>query len=183
MTLHALCGKAGAQLSAVALAGLMATTLGLASAAGRMPPAPALLQPPADLAADASLAATRGVPVIILFSLPGCHYCDVVRQNYLVPMQRDLPERQRPVIREVQINGGATFAGFGRDATTHAAFARRYGVRFAPTVVLLDGSGNILTPPIVGGDTTGLYGGYLDNAFGEAARKLAGNRRPETSGE
>ncbi|HEY0847220.1 MAG TPA: thioredoxin fold domain-containing protein [Noviherbaspirillum sp.] len=141
------------------------------------------LSAPVDLATDGMQAGLRGTPVVILFSVSGCSFCDVVRRNYLAPMLRDLPEQKRPVIREVQINGNASFSGFHREQITHRAFAQRYGARFAPTVVLLDGAGNVLTSPIVGGDTTGLYGGYLDNAFGEAARKLASNRRPETSGE
>lgn len=141
------------------------------------------LPEPSDLSVDAAQAKLRGVPVVILFSFPGCAYCDVVRQNYLAPLLRDVPEQRRPVIREVQISSAASFAGFNREQITQRALAQRYGVRFAPTVVLLDGAGNLLTSPIVGGDTAGLYGGYLDNAFGEAARKLAGRRQLETSGE
>lgn len=152
---------------------------GVAASAGKH----AALSAPGDLRVDGMQAGLRGAPVVILFSLPGCAYCDVVRQNYLAPMLRDLPERMRPVIREVQISGNAIFTGFNGEQTTHRALARRYGARFAPTVVLLDGAGNLLTPPIVGGDTTGLYGGYLDNAFAEAARKLAGRRQLDTSGE
>lgn len=132
----------------------------------------ATLPSPVDLHADGAKAAARGTPVVFLFSLPGCAFCDVVRQNYLAPLLRDLPEAQRPVIREVQINGNASLIGFNREPSSHQALARSYGARFAPTVVMVDGKGNILTAPIVGGDTAGLYGGYLDNAFSEAARKL-----------
>lgn len=169
-------------MRALTMAILFLFPFSVASAAGRLPPQ-ALLPAPSDLAADGMHAGTRGVPVVILFSMAGCSYCDVVRQNYLAPMLRDLPENRRPLIREVQINGNAVFVGFRGEKMTHSAFARRYGVRFAPTVVLLDGSGNSLTSPVVGGDTTGLYGGVLDNAFGEAGRSLALVRRPETSGE
>lgn len=141
---------------------------GSAAAAG----ARGTLPPPFDLHADGTKAAVRGTPIVFLFSLPGCAFCDVVRQNYLAPLLRDLPEAQQPIIREVQINGNGTFIGFNREHASHQALARSYGARFAPTVVMVDGKGNILTAPIVGGDTAGLYGGYLDNAFGEAARKL-----------
>lgn len=143
----------------------------------------ALLPAPADLARDGAQAAARRQPVVILFSLPGCHYCDVVRQHYLVPLVRDLPEQDRPVIREVRINGRASFAGFDGDRITHSGFAARYDARFAPTVVFLDRTGSPLALPIVGGDTAGLYGGYLDNAFAEASRKLTGSQRPHTSGD
>ncbi|WP_229505745.1 hypothetical protein [Massilia genomosp. 1] len=57
--------------------------------------APALAAP-RDLAADAALAAQRGQPLLLLFSLPGCAYCDVVRRNYLLPLTREGAARGRP---------------------------------------------------------------------------------------
>lgn len=179
MTLHVWRNKGRATMTALAAMLALFAAGCHAAGAGKHTPLPA----PSDLGMDAAQANMRGVPVVILFSLPGCAYCEVVRQNYLGPLLRELPEQRRPVIREVQISSAASFAGFRREQTTHRALAQRYGVRFAPTVVLLDGAGNLLTSPIVGGDTTGLYGGYLDNAFGEAARKIAGRRQLETSGE
>lgn len=163
------------------LAGLVLTLAVAASthAAGRHAALPA----PVDLAEDGRLAASGAQPVVILFSLAGCPYCDVVRQNYLLPLTRDLPERSRPVVREVQVNGSASFIGFNGERMSHQAFARQYGVRFAPTVILVDRNGKPLAAPIIGGDTAGLYGGYLDNAFAEATRKLANGRKFETSGE
>lgn len=159
----------------------IALLLALAASAGNA--ANSALQAPADLAADGAQADSRGQPVVILFSLPGCHYCDVVRQHYLAPLLRDAPEHARPVIREVQVNGRAAFAGFDRARTTHNAFAARHGVRFAPTVMFFDRHGNPIAQPIIGGDTAGLYGGYLDNAFAEATRKLTGGQAPHTSGD
>ncbi|WP_136419025.1 thioredoxin [Herbaspirillum sp. ST 5-3] len=137
------------------------------------------LPAPIDLSQDGSVAKQRGKPVVILFSLPGCSFCNVVRRNYLAPLLRDLPEQQRPVIREVQVNGGSMLIGFHRERISQHALASSYDIRFAPTVVMLDSAGRILTAPIVGGDTVGLYGGYLDNAFAEAARKLAHARDTE----
>lgn len=158
------------RMGAAALLAVAFSLMLLASArAGEKP----LLAPASDLAADGVQAAARRQPVVILFSLPGCPYCEVVRRNYLVPLVRDLPLRLQPVIREVQLNGSAAFSGFGHERVSEQELARRYGIRYAPTVVLLDRAGTMLSAPIVGGDTAGLYGGYLDNAFAEAARKLA----------
>lgn len=181
MTSHAWPVESGAARFLRALAALLffISAGGNAIAAGAHGSLPA----PADLAADGMQAAARGKPLVILFSLPGCSFCDVVRQHYLLPLMRELPERQQPVIREVQVTGSGILTGFNRERISHHALAMRYGVRFAPTVLFLDGAGNILTPPIVGGDTAGLYGGYLDNAFAEASRKLTKGRRAETSGE
>lgn len=138
------------------------------------------LPAPTDIAADATRAAAVRQPLVILFSLAGCSYCDVVRQNYLTPLFRD---HAGVVVREVQVNGTATFIDFDGKRISHEAFAWRYGVRFAPTVILLGRNGTLLAEPIIGGDTAGLYGGYLDNALGEAMRKLAAGRKIETSGK
>ncbi|HJV85283.1 MAG TPA: thioredoxin fold domain-containing protein [Noviherbaspirillum sp.] len=142
-----------------------------------------MLPAPVDLGQDGRIAGMRSKPLVVMFSLPGCSFCNVVRRNYLAPLLRDLPESQRPVIREVEVNGSDTLFDFKHERISQNAFAQRYGVRFAPTVIMLDRAGNLLTAPIVGGDTAGLYGGYLDNAFAEAGRKLAAARLAETLGE
>ncbi|RSZ61131.1 thioredoxin [Massilia atriviolacea] len=128
---------------------------------------------PRDLAADAAQAARRGQPLVLLFSLPGCGYCDVVRRNYLAPLTRDGAEARRPVVREVGLAGTASFTGFDRQAASGAQLAARYQVRIAPTVLMLDVHGALLAPPLVGGDVSGMYGAYLDDALAQAQRKIA----------
>lgn len=140
---------------------------------------PALLPAPTDLRQDAAQAQREGKPVVILFSLPGCAFCHVVRQNYLAPLLRNTPARDRPIIREVEITGTRVFAGFQGEPVTHEGLAKHLHIRFAPTVVFLDSSGRHATEPIVGGDTAGWYGAYLDKAFAEAARKLSVRDAPE----
>lgn len=135
---------------------------------------------PADLSMDGRQAVIRSKPVVILFSLPDCPYCDVVRQNYLVPLVRDVPERQRPIIREVRITGATRFSDFNRKSVSQRELAAGYGVRFAPTVIVVDGAGNLLAPPVIGGDVAGLYGGYLDNALAGASEKMAAARKTKT---
>lgn len=142
-----------------------------------------LLAPARDLRADGAEAAARGVPVVLLFSLPDCGYCLVVRRNYLLPLQRDLPPGQRPVVREVRLDDTAPLRDFDGASSNGKRLAARYQARFAPTVVLVDAGGGLLTAPIVGGDTTGLYGGYLDNALAEAMRRLASHAGSKPQGE
>jgi hypothetical protein len=142
-----------------------------------------ILAPARDLRADGAEAAARGVPVVLLFSLPECSYCLVVRRNYLLPLQRDLAPARRPVVRELQLDDTAALRGFDGAPTSAKELAARYHARFAPTVVLVDDSGALLAAPIVGGDTTGLYGGYLDNALAEAVRRLASRAGGKAKGE
>lgn len=168
---HARPGRSAPTLGAFALLLIFLSAAGATTVDRRV-----ALPAPVDLNMDGTQAALRGKPIVILFSLPGCSFCEGVRQNYLAPLMRDMPEQQRPIIREVRIADTATFSGFNREPVSHRGLARSYGVRFAPTVVLVDRAGNLLAAPIVGGDVAGLYGGLLDNAFVEASRKLAGTQ-------
>lgn len=126
-----------------------------------------------DLALDAKQSRLEGKPFILFFSLPDCAYCKVVRQNYLLPLLRNRDVSQRPLIREVDITSMQGVKNFNRTLTTQRAVAQRFNVHVAPTVLFIDGSGNLLTAAIIGGDIAGLYGGYLDNAFAESAKKLS----------
>ncbi|NHZ33532.1 thioredoxin [Massilia rubra] len=135
--------------------------------------APALASP-RDLSADAALAAQRGQPLLVLFSLPGCGYCDVVRRNYLLPLTREGAAQARPVLREVGLTATRPFTGPNQEASSGAALAARYQVRIAPTVLLLGADGALLAPALVGGDVAGMYGAYLDEALAQAQRKIAG---------
>jgi hypothetical protein len=135
--------------------------------------AAATLPAPADLALEGAGARGEGKPLILFFSFPGCQFCHVVRQNYLSPLLRTGKVGQRPVIRELDITSTQKVGGFDGAPGTQQAIARQYGIRVAPTVLFVDAHGKLLAEPIVGGDVSGLYGGYLDNAFSEAQKRLS----------
>ncbi|GAB3435879.1 thioredoxin fold domain-containing protein [Massilia solisilvae] len=134
-------------------------------AAGCASAAPSLA-PLADWEADSRLAARAGRPLVLFFTLPGCRFCEDVRQRYMLPLVR-----QGQLVREVVIGSAQPVAGLA-DANAQDGVARKFGVRFAPVVLLVDGQARKLADPIMGGDTAGLYGGYLDNAFEQAQRTL-----------
>lgn len=136
-----------------------------------------------DLRRDAAQARREAKPVVLFFTLPGCQYCQVVRQNYLLPLLRDQRVSARPIIREVDIGSEHPVNGWNGATTSHRDVAKDFRVRFAPTVIFLDAAGRMLTEPIVGGDAAGLYGGYLDNAFAESTQKVSAARRVEQKGE
>lgn len=134
---------------------------------------PGMVPPLADLGRDGERARLEKKPLILFFSMPDCSYCKVVRQNYLAPLLRNHVVKNRPVIREVDMTSLKEVKDFDRRLTTQRDVAKRFNVHAAPTVLFMDAHGELLTAPIVGGDIAGLYGGYLDNAFAESARKLA----------
>lgn len=150
--------------------GCLVILASLATAPGHGGERSQALQRAANLQADATLSAKTHRPIIILFSLPGCRFCDEIRQNYLLPLLNDASSDGRPILREIVITGSQQVTGFAGEKTTEMMVAKSYGVRVAPSVLMLDASGTQLVPPVVGGDTSGLYGGYLSDALSEAAR-------------
>jgi thioredoxin-related protein len=138
---------------------------------------PVALPVPSDLRQEVKLIQQMNKPLIVLFSLPGCGYCKVVRENYLAPLLRDATPADRPLIREVDITSDAPLKGFGGEALTRKCFAASYGVKLAPTVILMDETGAPLTDRLVGGDTAGFYGAYLDKALSTAQQRLSSAQR------
>lgn len=114
-----------------------------------------------------------GVPIVILFSLPGCSYCEAVRRNYLLPLSREGSSSQRPLVRETDLSSATPLRGFGMEASSGKALAANYKIRVAPTVIVVDGRGTLLAPLLEGGDVSGMYGAYLDNLLATARTALA----------
>lgn len=125
-----------------------------------------------DLRRDSGAAARSATPLVLLFTLPDCAYCHTVRNNYLAPLGRG-EGGQRYIVREIVIDGKRKAKGLDGKATTHRALAQRFGVRFGPTVLFIDRSGKALAPPLIGGDTAGMYGAYLDARLAGARAQLA----------
>ena len=105
----------------------------------------------------------RDLLYVVLFSLPDCPSCVAVRDAYLPALLDDPRFRGRVRIREVSIGSPRLLKDFNGDRISHADIARRYKVKFAPTVLFLDAQGQPRADALLGGDSVGLYGGYLEN--------------------
>lgn len=137
-----------------------------AVACGAALAAPAIA-PLADWQSDSREAARSKRPLVLFFTLPGCRFCEDLRRRYMLSLVRE-----GKLVREVVLGSDAPVAGLA-GAPTQDAVVRKFGVRAAPTVILVDAQGRPLADPIVGGDVAGMYGGYLDNAFERAGRALS----------
>lgn len=123
---------------------------------------------PVSLPAVAREAAARGEPLVLLVSLPGCPFCELVRRNYLLPMraeglaawQINTHDRSRKVV---------DFAG---KPSSGAQLAAAWQVRVTPTVLFLDSRGTEIAPRLEGIAVPDFYGAYLDDALAIARRKL-----------
>ena len=125
-----------------------------------------------DLASDAREARQAGRVIVVLFSVSGCEWCERVREAALKPLLAD--DAARVIVREIGIEGGDALTDFDGAATTHAAFANREAVRFAPTVLVLGPGGERLAEPLVGFGTADYYAYYLDERIAAGLAKLGG---------
>lgn len=127
------------------------------------------LPTPASLRGAAQAAAARGEPLVVMTTLKGCVYCELVRTNYLAPMRREA------LVAAVQIDvmdRQSPLQGFAGDTTTPADQARTWKARFTPTVMFFGPDGQELAERLVGVAVPDFYGEYLEARLLEARSKL-----------
>jgi thioredoxin-related protein len=130
-----------------------------------------------DLQADAKLAREQGVPVLLAFMLTTCPYCTIARRDYLVPMQASEQWRGKVIMREVVLDSANTISDFAGESLTAREFAKRYGIRSVPTVIVFDGGGAQVTQPLVGVSASDFYGLYLEQAIEAGLLKMRNPQR------
>jgi len=144
---------------------------GAAAGSGELPYA-------TDLTREAETSQLRQIPILILFTVPKCAYCERVRQEFLLPMQRNPEYAGKVIMRQVDMRSRDKLIDFTGRATTHAQFSRHHKIALTPTIKLFDAAGNSLTEPLVGLSTPDFYGAYLDRAIDEALAKIRGGVLP-----
>ena len=127
------------------------------------------LPSPRSLRGAAQAAATRGQPLVVMTTLEGCPYCDIVRNSHLNPMlkagevvavQVDVRDRRTPM------------QGFAGEMSTPADLVAVWKARFTPTVLFFGPDGRELAERLVGVAVPDFYGDYLAARLEEARRKL-----------
>lgn len=152
------CGRRAAALRLLAFA---------AGAAG-LPARAADLQAAVNLQQEIADASVRGEPLVLMVTLAGCAYCDVVRRLYLQP----LVSAGRVPVRQVEMRSRAELRGPTGQSTRGAELARQWRVRMAPTLLFLGPGGAELAPRLTG-YSEDFYGGYLDDALATARERLS----------
>lgn len=133
------------------------------------PISPRLAQPQ-SLKAAAQAAVRQGHPLVVMTTLHGCPFCDVVRDQFLQPalsqgrlfaVQVDIRDRKTPL------------QDFQGNTQTGAEIARAWQARFAPTVLFFNAQGRELTDRLVGVAVVDFYEEYLWQHVAQARLKLA----------
>ena len=124
---------------------------------------------PTSLPQAARRAEAKGEPLVMLISLPGCVYCELVRRSYLLPLvqesglqawQLDVSNKTTPLLR------------FDGKPTTAALQAKTWKATFTPTVLFLGSQGQELAERLVGIAVPDFYSAYLEQRLATARKAL-----------
>lgn len=131
-----------------------------------------------DLAATAKTAREQGAPVFVAFTLKRCPYCNTARRDYWAPMNGSEQWRGKVVMVELELDGAPALLDFAGDTTTARDFARRFGIRSVPTVIVFDALGVPVAAPVIGLAAGDFYGAYLEHAIEAGLTKTLKGRKP-----
>lgn len=125
-----------------------------------------------NLKADGDAATTSKKPILLFFNLTGCHYCRGALREVIVPMFRNAGWRAALEFRQITIDDGKSLIDFDGNRIENIAFANKRKGTFAPTVMVVDGTGQLLGEPIVGIANFDFYGGYIDDLVNKAIAEM-----------
>ncbi len=125
-----------------------------------------------DFSTLSELSKSSKLPIVLLVEQTGCHYCDIVSEEFLNPLQNSERFRDKAIFRRISLDFGETITGLNKIDITTDAFCEDYGASFTPTVLFLDGNGNSLTDKILGMSSRDYYGYDLENSIHKAYNTL-----------
>ncbi len=131
-----------------------------------------LLPFPSDLPAAARLAANVSQPLVLMVSLPGCPWCELLRRNYLLPMAAEgLPAY------EFMINERSrTLQDFKAHRTTPAALSSALKITITPTVLFFNAQGQEIAQRIEGVASADFIGAVIDERLAISRERLKSAR-------
>ncbi len=107
-------------------------------------------------------------PLVVMVSLEGCPFCKVVRENYLLPLQRE----GLPVV-QLNMRDKTPVAGFDGVTQSQDALIRQWGIKIAPTVLFLGERGQEVASRLNGAYLPDFYNAYLEEQLTIARRAVA----------
>ncbi len=125
-----------------------------------------------NLAADARLARSGEMPILLLVSQDDCPFCTQIKREILHPMIISGEYKGRLLMREIFIDFGSRVINFTGNERNSSQFTGSYGVYLTPTLLFLGPDGKELAERIVGIQTPEMFFYYVDNAIQEAITAL-----------
>lgn len=136
--------------------------------AGAVQAGTAALPSSRSLAQELALAQKLRQPLVVMVSLHGCPFCEVVRSSHLAPL---LQREGQPVV-QVDMRSKAMTEGFAGQPVSHESLVRQWNARVAPTVLFFGKDGEEIAERLEGGYLPDFYGSYLDDRLLAARRRI-----------
>lgn len=125
-----------------------------------------------NLKLDGDAAAVAKKPILVFFNLTACPYCRAALREAIVPMFRNGGWRSAMEFRQVTIDDGQSLIDFDGSTISNHDFAKKRKGTFTPTVMLLDGRGQLLGDPIIGIANVDFYSGYVEALATKAIEEM-----------
>jgi len=124
-----------------------------------------------DFLMDSQKVWKQKIPILIMFSIPDCRYCKIIKEEVLSPMATMDEYNEKIIIRHINADSFDEINNFYNEEVLHNEFAFKYAVNFFPTVILVDNYGSTLGK-IIGVPSEELYWTDLDEVIEKSTKKL-----------
>lgn len=107
-------------------------------------------------------------PIVLLASLPGCPYCELVRRSYLIPYKTEYGL----LSWQLDTTDHGVLMDFAGQKTSPATWLKAMRIKITPTVLFMNAQGDEVVPRLEGVAVPDFYGAYLDSRLISARQKL-----------
>jgi len=128
-----------------------------------------------DLGVLKQQAEASNLPILLMFAAEECEFCDVVRDNYLLPMIKSGDYKSKTLIRQVYIEDYSYLRNAKGELISGDVLAYKYNIDVTPTILFLSSSGQELVERIIGISNIHYFGEALDKHIAIANAALAKN--------
>ena len=107
--------------------------------------------------------------VVVLFSMPECRYCEIVRRQALRHIENEPAYRSKVKVFEVdQADTSRSLVWFDGQRISGKMLAEKLNVRFSPTVMVFTAKGQPVGQPLLGISIPDFYSQYLNALVDDA---------------
>jgi thioredoxin-related protein len=118
-----------------------------------------------NLYKDGETARKKSLPILMMFSISNCAYCEKVKNDVLKPMLRSGDYENKIIIRHLNTSKKNKIIDFANKKNSAQELALFYGINFFPTIILVNSKGQPLFGHIVGIANEDYYWYDLDIAI------------------
>ncbi len=125
------------------------------------------LPPVRNLQQSVRQAVAKDQPLIVMFSLPSCPFCEKLRRTQYQFLAKD-----GYLVQQIEITDRTPVIGFDGKPTSGVRLAKQFGINLAPTVLFFGTGGKEIGERITGAPTADFYGAFIDRALKESAKAI-----------